>query len=84
MKVKRTQCRKCRWHGQNAHGYEITCDWALYHAPKTCLQKGPGRTTHDIRGEDPEHCALFETGRPNSRMKKKYKPREKRRTEGEA
>ena len=61
-------CSKCRFHGylgtksrysSDAAADKITiCDYAK-HMNRTCLQRA-GKTVIDRRGDDPEHCKLFE------------------------
>ena len=64
------RCAKCKWRGylgsyairgsEEAHGRHVICDYAKYHNC-TCLYSA-GREVKDRRGDDPNHCKLFETG----------------------
>ena len=74
MMFNKKRCAKCKWRGylggqsiqasDAVRGRHLICDYAKYNN-HTCLYSSGGKVK-DRRGEDPNHCKLFESGpRPN-------------------
>ena len=64
------KCKLCKYHGTVTGRagrpdpnvmQNIVCGYSLL-TRKTCLKHVDANTIIDIRGDDPENCALFEEG----------------------
>ena len=69
------KCNKCKWHGAlNGNGSAgVFCYYSGHHR-ESCLYR-EGKKIKDKRGNDPEHCLLFEKGRSISIAKSHFEER---------
>ena len=67
------KCEKCKFHGRmmGSTGYSQVFCYYSAHNQRSCLERD-GKRIKDRRGNDPNECKLFESGKSDSIAKKNF------------